>query len=169
MSESIHLPGRTSLRNPIPLARRATRLSAGQWLDLAEATWFLGWAAIGLSRRRFESIIGRFGSVTEATDIVLSEAGPNSQTTTVRWSIETASRYSPWRTLCLCEALAGGRMLARRHIEFQILLGTRRDADNQFEAHAWLIADIMVTGGHRDPADYDLLAMVRSKGISMTS
>ncbi|MET4131835.1 hypothetical protein ABIE62_000951 [Porphyrobacter sp. MBR-155] len=54
----------------------------------------------------------------------------------------------PWRSDCLVQALAGQRWLARLSIPSEIVVGTAKLANGQFDAHAWLRhGDRVVLGG----------------------
>lgn len=54
----------------------------------------------------------------------------------------------PWRADCLVQALAGQTMLLRRGVASTIAVGTARQSDGSFEAHAWLVCgDAVILGG----------------------
>ena len=53
-------------------------------------------------------------------------------------AIHIISPYTFWETECLVKALAGMRMLERRNIESTLYLGTAKDKNGEFVAHAWL-------------------------------
>lgn len=53
-------------------------------------------------------------------------------------SIHTISRYTPWDSKCLVRALAGMKMLERRGLDSTLYLGTGKDDNGKFVAHAWL-------------------------------
>lgn len=54
----------------------------------------------------------------------------------------------PWRSDCLVQALAGQRWLIRKGIASEIEVGTAKQPDGSFEAHAWLRQqDRIVLGG----------------------
>lgn len=53
-------------------------------------------------------------------------------------AIHIMSRYTFWESQCLVKAVAGMKMLERRNIESTLYLGTAKDDQSQFIAHAWL-------------------------------
>ena len=53
-------------------------------------------------------------------------------------AIHVMSKYTFWESQCLVKAIAGMKMLQRRHIESTLYLGTAKDENGQFIAHAWL-------------------------------
>lgn len=57
----------------------------------------------------------------------------------IAFVIRRAALRLPWRADCLVQALAGQTMLLRRGIATSIAVGTARQADGSFEAHAWLL------------------------------
>lgn len=62
--------------------------------------------------------------------------------------VSQLARRVPWRSDCLIQALAGQRLLLRDRIASEIVIGTSKSADDQFEAHAWLACqDRVVLGG----------------------
>lgn len=54
----------------------------------------------------------------------------------------------PWRADCLVQALAGQHLLRAHGIASEIVVGTGKQADGSFEAHAWLRqGDCIILGG----------------------
>lgn len=56
----------------------------------------------------------------------------------VSFVIPRISQRVPWRADCLVQALAGQRWLQSEGIASEIVVGTARDSDGGFDAHAWL-------------------------------
>jgi len=66
----------------------------------------------------------------------------------VKWAVEIASRYTPWKSNCLPQAITGKRMLQRRGLRSTLYLGLTRDPAGKVTAHAWLrCGNVYVTGG----------------------
>ncbi|MFJ5768897.1 lasso peptide biosynthesis B2 protein [Psychrobacillus sp. NPDC093180] len=53
-------------------------------------------------------------------------------------AIHLMSRYTFWESQCLVKAIAGMKMLEKRNIESTLYLGTAKDQNGDFIAHAWL-------------------------------
>jgi hypothetical protein len=53
--------------------------------------------------------------------------------------VERVARTTPWRSMCLEQALAGKWMLRRRGIDSTMYVGMARRGE-QFVAHAWLVS-----------------------------
>lgn len=64
-----------------------------------------------------------------------------------------ASRVTPWQSLCLVQVLVVQRLLAKRNIPGQFLLGVRmgmsddKNSDRTLAAHAWLQCDEDIVNG----------------------
>lgn len=72
----------------------------------------------------------------------------------VERAVRRASRNLPGTHLCLPQALAGRWMLARRDIESQLYLGTRRRPDGALDHHAWLKVGAWWVTGHCNEREY---------------
>lgn len=63
-------------------------------------------------------------------------------------AVETISRYTPWESKCLVQAVVGKIMLRRLGLANTLYLGVRGDGGNGLQAHAWLrCGDVILTGG----------------------
>jgi len=56
----------------------------------------------------------------------------------VAWAVRVASRYTPWATRCLAEAIAAKAMLRLRGVPTTLYLGLAKDEAGNLSAHAWL-------------------------------
>ncbi|WP_021166562.1 hypothetical protein SOV_07580 [Sporomusa ovata DSM 2662] len=66
----------------------------------------------------------------------------------VGWAIQIASRYTPWESKCLVQAITGKILLRHRRLHNTMYLGVAKDGGDQMIAHAWLRAgNKLVTGG----------------------
>jgi hypothetical protein len=62
--------------------------------------------------------------------------------------VERASRYTPWASKCLVQAIVGKILLRQRGISSTLYLGVGREAGNGLVAHAWLRSGgVILTGG----------------------
>ncbi|WP_346355428.1 lasso peptide biosynthesis B2 protein [Azotosporobacter soli] len=80
-----------------------------------------------------------------------SPAMATQQEYTAAWQvgsmIERVSRYTPWQSKCLVQALVGKLLLQRLGIDATLYMGVAKDADNKMIAHAWLrCGEMIVTG-----------------------
>lgn len=66
---------------------------------------------------------------------------------TVRDVVVTISKFTPWESLCLVQAMTVQRMLKKRGISTTIYLGVNKENKNMV-AHAWIrCGQMFVTGG----------------------
>ena len=66
----------------------------------------------------------------------------------IGWVVETVSRYTPWESKCLVQAIVGKIMLRKRGIANTLYLGVGKDERKSLVAHAWLrCGEKMLTGG----------------------
>jgi hypothetical protein len=140
---------------------RLIKLRPGHWWVLGEAAFGLAIAAMLLRYWPFKRIAARIGHTQPASASTLPfPPGPLSgQAQRVAWGLATAVRHVPWPALCLVQALAGAWMLRRRQLAYEIILGVRLCNLESMSSHAWLTMDEgIVTGGHEDPACYNLVA-----------
>ncbi len=62
--------------------------------------------------------------------------------------VETVSRYTPWESKCLVQAIVGKIMLRQRGINNTLYLGVGRNEGKSLVAHAWLrCGERIITGG----------------------
>ena len=62
--------------------------------------------------------------------------------------ITAISRYTPWKSLCMVQALTAQTILSIKRIPCTIYLGIAKDDQQKLQAHAWLMCgDFVVTGG----------------------
>lgn len=127
-----------------------------QWLDLLRAIWELAVARRALGGMSAPALLAMRAVDTGAAPV----AEPISTVIKrVAWAIPRASDRVPWRADCLVQALAARRWLARSGVPTSLFLGVRKDGDELFASHAWLMAgDQIVTGG--SGADYTSIAAI---------
>lgn len=101
-----------------------------------EAFIFLGWARVlkNITFSKVASSLGDYMCETSSTHIQ-----PHGDTLKkVSEAISIMSRYTFWESQCLVKAIAGMKMLEKRHIESTLYLGTSKDSHGELIAHAWL-------------------------------
>ncbi|MBT8342095.1 MAG: lasso peptide biosynthesis B2 protein, partial [Desulfatitalea sp.] len=81
----------------------------------------------------------------------------------VRWAIRAASRYAPWRCLCLEQAMTAKALLHRKGLQSTLYLGLTRDDAGALQAHAWLRCGSVVLTGGRDMARYTVVSTFAEK------
>jgi hypothetical protein len=77
------------------------------------------------------------------------EAGILDAARQVGWAVDTASRYTPWASKCLVQAIVGKVLLRQRGISNTLYLGVGQEEGEGLTAHAWLRSgNIILTGSH---------------------
>ncbi|WP_249711131.1 lasso peptide biosynthesis B2 protein [Bacillus cereus] len=101
-----------------------------------EAFIFLGWARV-LKSITFSKVAPSLGDYMNETSV--AQIQPHGDTLKkVSEAISIMSRYTFWKSQCLVKAIAGMKMLEKRHIESTLYLGTAKDNHGELIAHAWL-------------------------------
>jgi len=66
----------------------------------------------------------------------------------VGWAIQVVSKYTPWESKCLVQAITGKILLRHKRLQNTMYLGVAKDREEQMIAHAWLRSgNKLVTGG----------------------
>lgn len=114
---------------------------------LMEALCFLGFARLALLIFDFKMIAPHLGERTEDTPPAREEKCRRREAGKVGWAVATMSRYAPWESKCLAQALAAKIMLNRRKIRNTLYLGVAKDEMGHMIAHAWIkCGSIPLTG-----------------------
>jgi hypothetical protein len=129
--------------------RRLARLSAREWLDLAEAQIELLVAQFIVSTRRTGQLVSRaaldpFGD----TDAAASPPAPNAdpRPEQLALAIGRAAEHGVFRPLCLVRAVALKRMLDRHGFDGGLVkIGVRLNR-GRFAAHAWVAYGSQILG-----------------------
>ncbi|MDT8861082.1 lasso peptide biosynthesis B2 protein [Alkalihalobacillus sp. MEB130] len=123
---------------------------------LLEAYLYLGWARF-LKTRPFVKIASSLGQKMEETTYTPNMA--NRETLlNVSNAIHIMSRYTFWESQCLVKAIAGLKMLEKRNIESTLYLGTGKDDEGKFAAHAWLRSGPFYVSGSEGMEKFTVIA-----------
>ena len=82
----------------------------------------------------------------------------------VAWAVNTMSRYTPWQSKCLVQAIAAKRMLQSRKIVSTLYLGVTRNDTKSLQAHAWLRSGSMYLTGGQGHQQFTVVAMFAEEG-----
>lgn len=128
------------------LFRKIYRLSwHRRWL-LLEAVGLLGLTRALSFWLPFRFLVPHLGGLQQKS---YTQANPAQQALIdqVGWAVRSASRYTPWTSNCMAQAMAGKWMLRRRDIPSTLYLGVHK-VDERLAAHAWLqVGNVILTGG----------------------
>lgn len=127
------------------------------WLRLPrfERSLFLpAWLLLGLARaavlclgfRRLSPWLGE--GVAELPPLQPAGERARSRALRIGRTLKLASRYTPWQSNCLAQALAARCLLGMFGITHVVCFGVARSETSHLQAHAWVIAEgVYVTGG----------------------
>lgn len=101
-----------------------------------EAFIFLGWARV-LKSITFSKVAPSLGDYMNETSVAQIQLHGDTLKK-VSEAISIMSRYTFWESQCLVKAIAGMKMLEKRHIESTLYLGTAKSNHGDLIAHAWL-------------------------------
>lgn len=120
---------------------------------LLEAAGLLLGARLRLAVQPFRRVASTLGTFVPPADARIAERrapGPEEQARIARevsWAVTRAARHVPFKAVCLPQAMAAHRMLARRGIVSAVHFGARRSDEKPIDAHAWVdAAGVEVTG-----------------------
>jgi hypothetical protein len=110
---------------------------------VAEAFVLLGLARATVLCIPFKRVAPHLGQPNVET----ATGAPPLHVRRVARAIHLVSRYTPWKSNCFAQALAGHLMLRRRGADSTLYFGVYKGGD-VFAAHAWIRhGDLVVTGG----------------------
>ena len=81
----------------------------------------------------------------------------------VRWAVGTVSRYTPWKSLCMVQALTAQLLLRCFSIPSTLYLGVTKN-NGQLAAHAWLRSGKEIVTGGDAMSDFQAIACYGSDG-----
>jgi hypothetical protein len=75
----------------------------------------------------------------------------------VRRAVKLLSRYLPWRSRCLDQALAVQRILTRHRLPSTLYLGMIKNSDKKWVAHAWVRCGDQWVIGYQYDKNYSIV------------
>ncbi|MDR3287863.1 MAG: lasso peptide biosynthesis B2 protein [Peptococcaceae bacterium] len=97
----------------------------------------------------FKHIAARLGEkMGESPDAESWPAGRKAAR--IGWAVGKMSRYTPWESKCLVQAVTAHLLLRLFGLSYTLYLGLglEKDEDGKLSAHAWLrCGDLIITGG----------------------
>lgn len=131
--------------------RKALALSWRQWLVLLYACGLLNFIRLLLWCRPFGDVrawLAAFSSKWTTTT-----PRPTISVPFIAWTVSAASRHTPGGAMCLVKALTMQLLLNHYGYEHKLHIGVMRNAQQAFEAHAWIECDGRVMMGYLNNLD----------------
>lgn len=122
------------------------KVSIKEKLLFVEAFFLTGLMRAKILKVPFNKLKEELGTYnTESADDVVIDDYKKAKI--VRDVVVTISKFTPWESLCLVQAMTVQRMLKKRGISTTIYLGVNKENQNMV-AHAWIrCGKMFVTGG----------------------
>jgi hypothetical protein len=135
------------------LIRRFVQVDNRRRALLAEAVLSLFAARLALIFMSFPHLSRRFGTLVPPTDPRVATMGAGADldqiwAEEVSWVVTRAARYVPFKAVCLPQAMAAHRMLARRGVASVMHIGAGKGDAKSLAAHAWLDAAGVEVAGY---------------------
>lgn len=134
----------------LKLIRRIKKFFALSWRDrclFIEAFYLTGLVRLAILLLPFRWL-SRFLGVHMRESPMNEDAKKIALAKWIGRMIEAVSRYTPWESKCLVQAIVGKIMLRRRGINNTLYLGVGRGEGHGLVAHAWLrCGETIITGG----------------------
>lgn len=145
----------------MPRLVKFLQLSRAEQVLFLQAWCLLGRYRLALQRRSFAELTAALQHApVAAADAPLTPVQAQ-QARRIGYLVAAAASATPWRSRCLVQSLVAQRLLARRGIPGQILLGVGSDAPSGFGAHAWLRAGGEVVNGAAGHDQYTVISSYR--------
>jgi len=119
---------------------------------LARAWVLLGYYRFAILTRSFKRLTQHLEHHRSAIPLRRLSESQRSEAKAIGSLVASASRRTPWQSLCLVQVLVVQRLLAERNIPGQFFLGVCKDSSGQsidktLAAHAWLQCDNDIVNG----------------------
>ena len=132
------------------------KLAALSWREralLVEAGVLLAGARLAVVALPFKTLAPRLGVRVDPQSAAPTPPVDAARLGRLTWAMGAVSARTPWRSMCLEQAIAAQAMLRRRRIPNTLYLGVARPTAGGAgppTAHAWVrCGDVDVTGGNR--------------------
>lgn len=134
------------------------RTRGERWL-LIEAFILLGIARLALLVLPFKRLAVSLGRHMHESDAQVSTADLNLARQVGR-AVCSAANYTPWKSVCLPQAVAAQWMLQRRQIAGTLYLGVTKDetTPEKLAAHAWLRCGGFILTGARGHSQFTVVS-----------
>jgi hypothetical protein len=138
------------------------RSRSDKWL-FVQSYCLLGISRLAIDTLAFKRLAGYLGRpCAESPDQI---GAPELEATRrVSWAVESASRFTPWKSNCFPQAIAAQYLLRRRRISTTLYLGCRIEEQGEMKAHAWLRSGPRIVTGRPGHRAYRVVATFATAG-----
>jgi len=133
--------GRMRMKKLSRLLKQSPRV----WWMAVSALWLTGYYRWRLLHTPFEKLSPRIGELYLETPTEEIESPVLQE---VRYAVTGVSRYTPWESKCLVQALTAKTLLNRYRLPCTLYMGLHKTGQGKMLAHAWLrCGNRLITGG----------------------
>jgi len=129
---------------------------ADKWLFF-QAYWLLGISRLAILTLAFKRLAGYLGEHRAESSRELPESQLET-TKCISWAVESASRFTPWKSNCFPKAITAQYLLRRRGIPSTLYLGCLVDDADTMKAHAWLRSGPRIVTGRAGHQQFGVVA-----------
>jgi hypothetical protein len=129
------------------------------WLErvlFIEAFFRLGLARFAVLVIPYKKLSRRFG--VPMLETLPNEPADRELLQKISWAVQSASKYTPWDSNCLAQAIAAMRMLKSRGMTSTIYFGMAKEGEDDMEVHAWLRSGDTYVVGAGNSKDFTVVA-----------
>jgi hypothetical protein len=138
--------------------RRALLTSWEEWRLWKEALIWLGVCRLAVLLLPFRWIAPYLGRAMVESPYEETPA-TQAQVQHISSAIHIMSRYTPWNSNCLAQAIAARVLLRRRGLLGTLYLGVNHDANHALQAHAWVRSGTVIVTGAPEHQHYTVVAL----------
>lgn len=126
------------------------QLSLTDWVLLAQCIYFLAISKSKIKLLKFQKVAPTLGKINDEARSILTPT-EYAQAEKIRLFIMRASRFVPWRSVCMDQAMTGVILLKKKRIPCTLYMGVRKkESGKGLDAHAWVICgEQIVLGGQK--------------------
>lgn len=133
------------------------------YLIIGEAFFYLSYARL-LKVLPFSKVTSTLGFELGHSQVEVNNEGHLKILRDISSAIYFVSRFTPFESMCLVKAIASAKMLNRRNINSTLYLGTAKDENGLFIAHAWLRCGQFYICGVEEMHKFTTIAYFSKKG-----
>ena len=140
------------------ILKKIVQLSFQEYLLIFIAFLFLFFSKLVLSFFSLKKLAPHFGIINQTLNSNLT-IYQEKKATQIKIAIARAARLTPWRSVCIDQAMAGLLMLSRQKIPAGLCLGVKKDNnENKLLAHAWIVCGNRILIGGRESRGFKLVS-----------
>jgi len=151
------------------MSRRLLNFYRRSWTERClffQAYCLLGVARLAINTLAFKRLAGWLGEHRTETSEEISES-QLAVSRRVSWAVQSASRFTLWRSNCFPQAITAQYLLRRRGVPTTMYLGCLIEDAGEMEAHAWLRSGCRIVTGRQGHQRFGVVATFADRRASV--